>query len=328
MNDEIDGDEGFGEVEIDLDDSTEDDANLGDVLDEMLPSVGGVPDVHAGRGLPGFFDPEVGPDDDTPEEARSWPIVLFSGHEVTGPFHRPALDGSPMIEVCPIVRNAKGKKIRGAWQVRVPHDFDEGQLADEVGEGEWYLVVRGPAGNILAATSIRIGQPRAAVRGVHRRRTEDGGARSGAVGRPAAQPAAGNRLDRALGALLENQKRQDDLLSKLLREKVDREEQDAREARERDRQRLEDLAERVEKAVKGRGGERGGDRGGPFDPIDAFRRHLEERRKFDEMLAELGVGSAPTEVGEEEGDVMETALGMVERWGKVARSVMTGDDDE
>jgi len=107
--------------------------------------------------LPGLCNLDAPPA--APISREPWPIILLEGAEVAGPFHRPAIDGAPMLEVSHVHVLRDGHVKRGALCARVAYDCDEEQLAAQLGEGYWYISVRGKTGHIIAGRTLRTAQP-------------------------------------------------------------------------------------------------------------------------------------------------------------------------
>ncbi len=105
--------------------------------------------------LPGLFDPAGAPDADEEGEPAAWPVPLFMGEEVTGPFFRPAPDGSPMLEVHDMRRNGRRME-RGAHLGRVPYDASEDDVAELGGPGPRWIAVRDVTGRYITGTSVLI----------------------------------------------------------------------------------------------------------------------------------------------------------------------------
>ncbi len=105
--------------------------------------------------LPGLFDPAGAGDDEDDAEPGVWPVPLLEGQEVTGPFFRPAPDGSPMLEVYGMRREGR-RMVRGAHLGRVPYDAGEDDVAEVGGPGPRWIAIRDVSGRFIAGNSLLI----------------------------------------------------------------------------------------------------------------------------------------------------------------------------
>lgn len=108
-------------------------------------------------------------DDEAPEEdarvvrlADRWPIKLFDGRFVEGPFDDPDETGAPVVEIWTYTRkrlkNGRVAPARRALQGHVPFDAGPGVVGEHFGSGSWYACVRSQAGQIIGATVFETGK--------------------------------------------------------------------------------------------------------------------------------------------------------------------------
>lgn len=307
MSTVTDAAEMFGELGDDLDEAPELDALADGPFRLEAPRPREAPD-----GLPGLHDPDD--DGEDLDEEAEWPVVLLDGKVVRGPFHRPGPDGGPMLEVHAVVR--RGRKLhRGGHLGRLPHDADEEDLAELVGQaGMFYLVVRSAEGKLLAGTTVRLGPRRRAPESVEPDE------------RPASVSAEGGELAQALKGIGQVLAQQQELLSRVLHGQAEREAklqeqllQLEREQRERElqlreqesraaREEIEATNRRFVEAIEAR------QLAAPAktqDPVEAIAETIAAGERLKAVLAEkFGLQDAEPEV---EGDFVEEVGAELER---------------